>query len=788
MKALDRKLLRDLLHMKGQVITISLVVACGIASFVTYRSTWISLTQSRAAYYDRYRFADVFAQLKRAPLSVKGRLEQTPGVARVHTRIVRYVRIFVDGLPEPATGQLVSVPIRGPVPLNDLRVTQGRMVDSIRDDEVVLGEPFAKAHGLIPGDTLSVIINGAWQKLTIVGLATSPEFVFSVAPQSIISDDRRFTPLWMSRSAVGPAFDMEGAFNDVLVDLYPGTQEAPVFDAIDRELEVYGGLGAYGRRHHPSDAMLSGELQQVEAMVLFAPLVFLGVAAFLLNVVLSRLVFMQRPEIATLKAVGYSNRRIAIHYLEFVVLVVLIGAGVGIAVGARFARELADVFVEINRLPLIGSRLDLPVVIDAVLISMVAGVGGGLVTLKGVVQLPPAEAMRPPAPVTYRRSILDRLGAHGFLSPSARLVVREIERRPLRTLVSAAGVSFAVGILVLGRFGRDAFEPIIDLQFGAVNREDVSVAFAEPISDASLRYLENIPGVLHVEGLRYVPIRLRHGHRWRDTVIAGIPEQAQLHRPHGSDFSFVSVPGSGIMLSRILAEILSVGVGDEVEVRVREGQRSTRRLTVTRLVDDVFGVSGYMNKRSLHRMLGEEPVLSTALLEVDGIADEDVLARLRDIPNAASIVRKATVLERFKGQSQQTMIVVTLILTIFAGAVAVGVVYNNARVALSVRGRDLASLRVLGFTRQEITVILLGEQAIQVLLSLPLGLYLGTWAARAIVTLQADPETWRLPIVISSRSYSFAVLVVVGAAVFSGLLLRRRLARLDLIGVLKTRE
>ncbi|MGB7478215.1 MAG: hypothetical protein WBM26_18495, partial [Polyangiales bacterium] len=293
---LDRKLLRDLMRLKGQALTIALVVAVGVANYITLRSAWRALGDSKAAYYEQYRFGDVFARVKRAPDSVTDRLGDVRGVASVYPRIVEEVLLPIDGMLTPAHGQIISLPSQGRPPMNDVYVKSGRFPEPGRGDEVLIYEPFANEHALRPGSTIPAILNGKLHELIVVGLAISPEYVFAIEPGGITSDDERFAPMWMSGTSVAAAFQMEGAFNDVVVRLEPGANEKAVLIAIDRILELYGGLGAYGRDLQISNSILEGEIAQIEAEVVFLPGAFLAVAAFLLNVVFSRMVTMQRGQ------------------------------------------------------------------------------------------------------------------------------------------------------------------------------------------------------------------------------------------------------------------------------------------------------------------------------------------------------------------------------------------------------------------------------------------------------------------------------------------------------------
>ncbi|HET6417609.1 MAG TPA: ABC transporter permease [Polyangiales bacterium] len=787
-KVLDRKLLRDLTRLKSQAFTIALVVAVGVANYITLKSAWRALGDSRAAYYEEYRFADIFARLKRAPDSVADRIQDLKGVASVYPRVVQDVLLPLEDMITPAHGQIISLPMHGRPQMNDVYVKAGRFPEPGRANEVLVYEPFALEHGLLPGSTVAAILNGKLHELIVVGLALSPEYVFAVEPGGITSDDERFAPMWMSKSAVAAAYQMEGAFNDLVLRLEPGANERAVLVAVDRMLRPYGGLGAYGRDLQVSNSILSGELAQIEAMVIFLPGVFLAVAAFLLNVVFSRLVTLQRGQIAVIKAVGYTNLAIALHYLKMVFVIVLIGSLLGVGLGAWLADAMLDLYAQFFRLPMARGRIDLPVAINAIIASLVAALLGIGLAVRNAVTLPPAEAMRPPSPARYRASPIERFPGLRSIHQTTMMVFREIWRQPLRTVLSSTGIAFALAIIILGRFGKDAHGPILDLQFGRQQREDISVNFTEEVDQRALGYLGHLPGVDQVDGFRTTPVRFRSGPRWRDSVLIGLPPDSHLRRLFNRQFRPARIPHTGVLITDVLADILGAKPGDFIEVELKEGDHGTRRVRITGTIDEAFGIQGYMQKSRLHELLRENPTINTALLRVDPARESELQTRLADIPTVLSIHRKRTLLEKFEEQTSRTMRVITLILTLFATAIAVAVVYNNARVSLSVRSRDLATLRVLGFTRAEISAILLGEQAVQVFLGIPFGLVLGTWGAKALLELQADPEQFRMPMLISSQTYAFSVVVILAAAVLSALLVRRRLDTLDLIGVLKTRE
>jgi putative ABC transport system permease protein len=787
--ALDRKLLRDLKSLRGQIITVALVVATGIACYVMMQGTWISLHRSRDRYYQRYRFADVTVHLKRAPENVAERLREIPGVARVYTRVVSPLLLPLPDMPEPASGNLVSIPDGARPDLNDILLHEGRLPEG--SDEVVLLQVFADAHGLKSGDTLPAVINGARRELRIVGIGNSPEYVVVPRPPgSFIPDPKRFAALWMRRSAMAPAYQMDGAFNDVCLALRPGTDSRAVEEQLDSVIASYGGLGAISPEKHFSNFDLNRSIEMVKNQATIVPTLLLGVAAFLLSVVLSRLVGQQRPEIASLKAVGYTDRQIAVHYLKLVSVVVLPGAALGVGFGVWLGRLGMGVWHTFFKLPELTFELEPQHAIYAVLISLLAAVISALGTARHVARLAPAEAMRPPPPARYRSSLLDRLLDRprklSLLGPTSRMIVREIERHPLRTLFSALGIAMAVATTMAGLNPKDTMPDMAEVTIPRIMPEDLGVAFIDPRSQRAVRELAHVPGVLHAEGIRIVPVRFRAGHRFRDSVLWGFPHGAQLRRVYDRFSREVPLPEHGVLLTDVLAEFLHVRPGDQLEVEIREGRRRTVWLPVAALLDESIGLQGYLPLDVLHRLLAEEDNVSMALLRIDPNAQDLVQQRLREMPAVASITRPANLGSLLLEQTGALMEGMAFMMTLFAAIIGVGVVYNNARVALSVRSRDLASLRVLGFTRAEIARILLGELAVQVLLGIPLGLWLGIRLTEAMAN--PDPEAFRSPVSISAHVYSSSAMLAIVSFLISAWLVRRRLNHLDLIGVLKTRE
>jgi putative ABC transport system permease protein len=773
--------------MKGQAVAICLVMACGVATFIMSRSAYISLQGAQEAYYERYRFADVFAGVKRAPNDLRERIAAIPGVARVQTRVVVDVTLDVPGRAEPAVGRLVSVPERRTPGLNDLHLRRGRWVEAGRGGEVLVSEGFADANRLNPGDTLRAVINGRLQQLRVVGVALSPEYIFSISPGDLIPDNKRFGIFWMGYEELASAFDMRGAFNDVALTLTPGASEAEARRRIDRLTAPYGGLGAIGRADQLSNRFLTAELRGLRGTALVAPSIFLAVAAFLLNVVLSRQINTQREQIAALKAFGYSGREVGWHYLKLVLVLVAVGAALGTVAGAWLGYQLTRLYARFYQFPVFAYRLDAQVVLLALVISGGASVLGTLGAVRRAARLPPAEAMRPEPPASFKPTVVERLGFGRLLSPATRMILRQIERHPVKTLFSVLGIATATGVLVLGNFMGDAVDNVIETQFSLTEREDVTVTFVEPMPGRALHELEHLPGVRWCEPFRSVAARLRAGHRSRQIGVLGLDPDARLRRVMDVYRRPVPLPPDGVVLSETLAASLGVRAGDMLTVEVLEGERPVRELPVRALLADFAGLAAYLDLGALHRLMREDRVLSGAYLAVDPRQLPTLYAQLKKTPRVAGVAVKRSMLDNFNATVAKNLLIMKFFNVLFAVIIACGVVYNGARIALAERSRELATLRVIGFTRLEISAIFLGELAVLTLAAIPIGFVFGHGFARLMISAQ-DAELFGMPLVVYRSTYGFAAAVVLAAAVVSGLVVRRRLDHLDLVAVLKMKE
>ena len=787
MKALDKKLWRELWDLRMQALAIAIIIVGGVSIFIMSLSTLDSLFETRASYYRNHHFAEVFASLKRAPLSLIRRIEEIPGVDKVEARVVAYVSIDVPGFDDPVSGHLVSLPDNSRGLLNQVYLRQGRLFEPGRGNEVLLSVKFAEAHGLKPGDKLHATINGRRKMLGIVALAMSPEYIYQIAPGALFPDYARYGVMWMAYKPLATAYDMDGAFNDVTLTLIKGSNEQDVIDRLDELLKPYGGIGAYAREDQLSSRFLSEELKQQQTTATVFPVIFFGVAAFMLNVVISRLVSLQREQIAVLKAFGYSNLAIGLHYAKLVLLIVGLGVGTGIVAGIWMGQGLSNIYMEFFSLPFMIYLLKPQVIIAAALIAALVAILGTLFALRHAVTLPPAEAMRPEPPDIYHATLVERLGLQRWFSQPSRIILRHIERRPVKALMTTLGISMAGAIMVVSGFQEGAIDHMIEVQYGLSQRADIIVNYTEPTSLRSLYSLRSLQGMEQVEGFREVPAKLRFEHRFYRGSLQGIEANSSLMRLLDSELNLIDLPPAGVVPTNYLAEMLQIKPGDLLTVEVLEGSRPILQVPVVATANQDLGINVYLQRDSLNRLLKEGPAVSGAYLKVDTRYQRDVYRELKDMPRIAGVVEQASAVDAFYENVAQTILFYTFITTILGGSIAFGVVYNSMRIALSERGRELASLRVLGFERSEVAYILLGEMGLLTLAAIPAGLLFG-YVLCAYLASEFQSDLYRVPLVLGINAYAFAALVVIVSSLASAVMIWRNLAHLDMVAVLKTKE
>lgn len=786
MRALDRKMLRDLRRIWAQVLAIALVLGCGVMVLVGAQATQATLIQTQAAYYERHRFADVFAGAVRAPVDIVEAASLIPGVAQAEGRISFQALLTIDGMTEPATGRILSLPAAGPQ-MNVLLLRRGRLPDPDRPDEVALAEPFAQSHDLTPGSRFQAVMNGQLRDLTVTGWVLSPEFIYTMSPGAMMPDDRRFGLIWMGEATAAAAMDMIGAVNDIALRLTREGDERAVIAALDRLLDPYGGTGAYGRDRQVSHAFLDGELQQLGAMAAFMPPIFLIVAAFLVNMVLGRLIAMERTQIGLLKALGYDRAEIAGHYLKLALLIGVIGVLAGWGFGWWIADAMIGLYGDFFRFPFIIRDWGKQALVISAVLGIATAVLGGLRAIWSSLKLPPAEAMQPPAPMNFARGYADRLLARVRLRQTTMMIFRSILRWPGRAAITLLGVSASVGVLVMSYFIFDAVEQLGDSVFQQANRQQVTLMLAHAQPESAVQDALSLPGVLRAEGAFAMPVRAVNGHRNRLTALQGHFPSAELARLVDDAGRRVDPGLDGVVLPEMLARALDIRAGEELRLEMLAAPRAVLLLPVSEVIGQGMGQEVHISAAALFAAMDSAPQVNMIHLAVQSDRMNDLNAAIKQTPAVAGLSDWAEVRRQFDTTLSENLLTMVGIYTLIGVLITVGVVYNAARIQLSERSYELASLRVLGFSRAEVGYVLVGEMMLLTLLAIPLGWVLGYWLAMGLVGAMST-DMFQIPFHITRRTFALAAMAVFLAASGSVLMVRRRLDRVDLATALKARD
>lgn len=787
MTTLDKKLFRDMKRLWAQSLAIALVMAAGVATLILGVGAYRSLDETRSAYYERYSFGDIFASVKRAPEGLKQRVLEIPGVSAAETRIVEFALLDIEGMVEPATGMAMSIPDYGQAHLNRRYLRSGRYPEAGSTREVTVNESFALAHNFGIGSTFRAILNGNKRTLAIVGIALSPEFIYAVGPGDLIPDPRRFGILWMSEKALAAIFDLEGAFNSVSLKLLRNTNQAEVIKQLDDILERYGGTGAYGRKDQSSHAFLDAELQGLAAMSKVTPPIFLLVSAFLINMTLSRLIALERGQIGLLKAIGYRRITIGMHYIKLILLIAAAGIVIGSVAGTWLGHGLTVLYAEFFHFPFLIFRRSPDLYVIAAAISGTAAVAGGARAIYVALTLPPAVAMSPPAPTLYAHLGIEWLAKLKVYSHLTMMALRHTLRWPIRSGLTILGIALSGAVLIMALFTLDSIDYMIDAIFFQSDRQDATVSFNDKRPISALQAVQQLPGVLAAEPYRAVAVRLHNGHLNRRLSITGKRQDTDLSRVLGHDLKPITLPRTGLVLSEKVAQILDVGRGDAVWVEVLEGKRGLKHVPVSAINQSYLGLSVFMNLESLNEMLEEGPVISGAHISYDTARINALFKAIKATPAISGIAIQSASLGKFRETVAKNIYIMTTVYISLSLIIAFGVVYNSARIQLSERAREFASLRVLGFTRAEVSQVLLTELGLLVVLAIPLGCLIGYGFAWAVIH-GFENDLYRIPFIIERDTYAIASFVVLASAAVSSLIVRRHIDQLDMVKALKTRE
>lgn len=790
MRVLHKKLLRSIRRSWAQSLAVTMVVLCGIASYICVYSAYLNLGLTRDTYYIQNRFADFEIYLDRAPYSAVFKIEEIPGVRQARARIVRDVNVDIGGVDEPRVGRLISMPNpREPV-LNDLVLLSGRYFDAGAQDQVILSDRFAKENRLALGDRIQVSVESKKYSLRIVGYGLSPEYVYMIRNvQELIPSPERFGILWAPEDFAETALDMKEACNNILGTVDDPASMDGILDQADKLLETYGVFAKTRKQDQISNRFLSDEIRGLGVSAKITPTLFLGVAALILLVLLNRMVRTERTQIGLLKAYGYSNWTLAFHYLEYALILAITGCLGGFVVGQWLASQLLKVYVQFYQFPLLEFRMYPDIVTRSMAIAIGFALLGALSAAIRAARIQPAESMRPEAPRFAHQVWLERFPRLwrrlGFVW---KMIFRNVSRNAFRAALNVFGVAISTGLLIMGFFTMDAMDFGMRFQFQEVQREDVRISFQTEFGKDAYYDLTRFPHVRRAEPMLEYPFELRAGWRKRDIVVVGLPPRAELQKLMTFAGEETPVGEHGLIVSGYLARELALEPGSPATLKPLMGRiKKERQVTVSKVTEQFLGMSAYMNLETLSRLLDEPFAMNAALLRIEEGSDKAVSREFKDVAGIAAVGFSKDAYQSMLDTLAQSMRITNVTLLIFAGIIAFSIIYNVTSIALAERQRELASLRVLGLTCREVGGILYNENLLLGLIGVGLGIPIGIAICLLLVRVY-DNDLYRLPFHIEQRTYVTSVMLTLFFVFLANLAVRRKIHRLDMVEVLKAQE
>ena len=702
-RVLTRKLGRDLRTRKGSLAALLAIVVIGVGCFVGMASVYRDLEGSRRQYYTRYRLADFWIDLKRAPQWTVGQVAEIPNVRRARGRVHMAVRIQPNGWREPLPGTAISMPSDRRPRLNDLRLRTGTWFSGPEAREVILNHSFAEAHGIRPGRRIHVLLLDKLHELLVVGTAMSPEFVYLMpADGGLAPDPARFGVMYMPERFLQASCDLRGAFNEIIGLVHDRSSEAMARtnDRIERRMDAFGVTNTTPYDQQPSIRYLADELRGLRISAVVVPVLFLGVAALVLNVLMGRLVSQQRSVIGTLRALGLGRAAVTRHYVGYGLAVGLAGGLGGILLGLGIEHAMLGVYRPFFALPGIRPHFYTELYLGALGLSSAFAVLGTLKGVRMATRLTPAEAMRPPLPEKAGRVLPERIRPlWRRLGFAGRMSLRTMFRNPLRSGVSLLASAIATGLIVMAFSNMAALDYLMDYQFSRIVHHDIAVTLRDPKPLEAADEMAGLPGVSRVEPELTVPADLTNGARKKRVGVTGLMPGARMHTPLGEDGNLIRIPKRGLVLTRKLAELLGAGVGDRVRLRPLIGRREQTFAPVTAIVPTYLGLSAYADLRYLSGLLGERAVANTLKARLNRPeAPPGLLEQLQRRPAVVGMNRRVRSFEQLEETFGASMGAVLAVMILFAGMIAFGSVLNAAMVSLSERRREVGTLRVMGFT------------------------------------------------------------------------------------------
>ena len=792
MNALNKKLSRDIWKNKYLILAVSAIIAVGIGCFVGMMSAARNLEFARSNYYSISRLADFWIDLKKAPVEEVRRLTKISGISETRERIQFQVVLDLPDAVKPVSALLLSMPDKKSTTINNIIIRKGTYFTSNRSNEVIVSEKFAKARKIEPGDTIIAVLNNQKKELIVTGVAISAEFVYMASPGSMIDEPGSYGLLFIKRSFAEDMFGFNGACNSVVGLLAPEVRDHPkeIVEELSDRLAPHGVFTGLSRSEQFSPMVLDGEMTQLVNLAYIFPMFFLVVAALILNVLMTRLAEQQRTVIGTLKAIGYDNKVLVYHFMKFAVMTGAIGGILGSLLGYWLGDLTTRMYVDYFTFPQLTSKFYPGLLFVAILIAVLFSILGTINGVRQIMQLEPAEAMRPAAPPFGGAILLEKIKWFWKgLDAGWQMILRGLFRSKGRTIIAIISAAMGSSIVVLAFGFVDSMDEMVDLQFNRVLKSDYHLTFNRELSLSAIDEIYRLPGVIHAEPVLNVGCTFTILNHSKRGGIMGIVGSGELTSPLNAEGKPIVVPSVGLLMTTRLMEQLKVRVGDYVEVIPVKGERKVHKLPVVEGINSMIGLAVYADYQWLNRTLGQENVINEVrvLVTHDSNGEKRFLQKIKEMPNLETLTDLGEQKSALNKQLNGAMRVSAVIMIVFAAVIFLGAILNGTLIALSERRREMATFRTMGYFDKEVGRLFLRENLLNTLIGsligLPLGYLMLVASMKGFVS-----DAYSFPAALDPLSYIYTMVLAVIFVLISQVVVMRNIQKQNWVEALSLKE
>lgn len=781
MKKLDRRLLRMIRHSKGQFISVTVIVAVALCIYVLFSVTTVNIQNAVDHYYSTTNISDLQIQLVKIPQKALDDLKAIQGVAGVQGRVSVDVPLRTDNEEEKVNIRIISVPANGGG-INKLYGVEGNGYE-LKDNDAILLEQFAKARNIKVGDTITPVINGRAHDLFVSGIAASSEFIYLMEnEQSLLPAPEKFGVAYVSEAFARSVFGYRGSYNEVLVKVNDQGKIDDISDHAEKKLDKYGVKKITKLEDQLSNSVLTQKVDGIEKMSAVLPLMFLIVAAIIISIMLSRIVTNDRMAIGVFKALGFSNAAILTHYTKYALLIGIVGSVAGIAGGVLLSDPMSRLFVSYFNIPLAGIEVQYNYIVSGILLTSLFCIGSGIFGARGIIRIMPADSMRPEAPKTGKRILLERVTFLWSRIPfSWKMVIRNIMRNKRRFAFLVLGLALAYSINTVPLYMGDAMVSMFELQYGKYQKMDYTVDFAKPLNERVIKDIDNLISAKRIEPRLEFPFELKNGWRKKTVNIIGAPRDTAFYEFEDGDNNIVKLPENGIFITEALAKILDVEEGEKITVRNFLPGKKDVRLEVAGVVKQYLGANAYMNIEAMEDQLLESQMITG----VSVASDDDLKEKLKDIKNITAIRSVGDMKKSFE-EYLDTMAVAISAYMLFGGILGFALIYNATIIGIQERTMEFAALRIMGFDKKDIYGMISKENSIMAGVAILTGVPLGAGMINGIIeTFNSEMITF--PVILTPKIFLQAALASAVFVTIAQLATRKKVYNLNFIDALKSR-